>query len=407
MYSDFIEDRLAQNSEYIALLKKGIQDFEPDWLESNFRQKLKYETLRPVDQFFDNLYFDYDDNEKLFIYKSTYSQAGFKESLKNLEKFAPGLKVDITTFNVNYTPYLNFTKQGDGSYKSEASNSSYYSLSGFQFSDPFSGQSVLVTTSPYTINLASWTSIDATLTRRDFVYSSSSTFKNILFNDSPYITGYVSPGEQVKLTGTSQGNPYEVVLKLPNSLSSGSQPTPLLDSVWFIYRDDTASEQTGTECWMLLLANSYSYIQPTAAFSRPVSPNITVTKNQKSIVLTGDTEKYVFSTSDGYCFSFNPLLIYQDGGTNSPILFPGQDSATATPAYNITVSTTGEIFKDYELFQARFDYLVKELLFYYGEPITTYYITFEVNAVNAEKHHLNINSRIYRFANISGAGLYE
>lgn len=401
MYSDFIEDRLAQNSEYIALLKKGIQNFEPDWLESNFRQKLKYETLRPVDQFFDNLYFDYDDNEKLFIYKSTYSQAGFKESLKNLEKFAPGLKVDIQEGTFAYASYMMFDRNSDGTLQCNTLPQAQSYEIKLKNTEDQSFHSM-----PYNWSSEPWTEYPSADLSIRLLPSDSSKYC-LFFGDSPYINSVLNDGDQYELVYSERGVNY-TCLKVFNADASSSV---ILDSSWSLIKDQT------TGFWYFQLtpgSYSVSSYRIISFKSRTNTSSLTfsiTSDSTKALKVTGAliTSQTAFKKNGKYALKCNPVLKYIRNQSDFGY-YPtqsGQDMPIAIPAYNITVSTTGEIFKDYELFQSRFEYLVQELLFYYGEPIFNFYITFEVNAVNAEKHHLNINSRIYRFANISGAGLYE
>jgi len=414
VYADFIEDRLAQNSEYIALLKKGIQNFTPDWIESNFRQKIKYEELKPVDDFFQNLFQEYDDNERLFIYKSLYSQAGFENAIKNLEFFVNGLKIEIKAETYNYGAYMLLNKVNETEYTYWTSVFDYGSdnwnlkLAGIgedSYNHLLYNPHISPYSTPYTWYISPWIDF-ADISLADLIGDLPN--KYVKFGESPYIDSVIQNNDQFEFIYIDEYNTQRQITHVFNASASSPVQLDSLTQYWQLRQDSSGHWilQTNMDHSPAFTLVSFKYHDTSQSMTFSRYRNSDLGKNFFKI--TGDAtalkSQIAFISNTLYAFKCNPCLqllnAYSGGTYYVPPRSGDSGAASATPYYKISVSTTGEIFKDNELFQTRFKYLVQELLFYYGTPEINFYITYEVNAVNDEIHQVNVNSRNYNWFDI-------
>ncbi|MCQ2209229.1 MAG: hypothetical protein MJZ34_02945 [Paludibacteraceae bacterium] len=396
MYADFIEDRLAENSEYIRLLKLGIKLFQPEWLESNFRQLIKRENYQIIDSFFDNLKEEISDEEKLFIYKSVYAQAGFRESLLTLGNFIDGLEIKISDLDDD-TDDANPKRKGVAyrdllEFKWDENNKRYVAdISEF-------GQFLVIKYSyvkdaVYTDmkNLRVDATVLCALTKANSVTDVVITTESrddktvLLFNGSPYLNTVVPTNSNCEFYLNNQMIEH-------------------IDDLWekceFVKKDEVASSYLGEDMyyaiWDRPIPTLIKYVDAKDIFKLELDK----VSRSKLYIYPYDnnynnlkSHEIAIENSENVGFDFFPYI--QDGNTGKE--FPPLNTNKIF-TYNIEVRTNKDIFKDYDLMQSQIENLVRELLFYKDTVDIGYpKLTFDTFIVNKITNTLDVLPKIFRF----------
>lgn len=395
MYADFIEDRLAENSEYIRLLKLGIKLFQPEWLESNFRQLIKRENYQIIDSFFDNLKEEISDEEKLFIYKSVYAQAGFRESLLTLGNFIDGLEIKISDLDeensdpkrkgVAYRDLLEFKwDENNKRYVADIHQFEESTVQLFYVKDQKYDNVGWITQVHRILSLTSPTvkaNVVITKEMRD-----NKTV--LLFNGSPYLNTIIPTNSNCTFYDSAH-NPLLQITKIWTDESSIKLDQVasdyLVDDMYYVVWDDPNNIPVSLE---YVDAKDIFIAFMTADNKNLCFQPYTKDNNLKSHEIAIENTKKVG-------FDFFPYV--KDGYVEPYEEFPPLNTNKIF-TYNIEVRTNKDIFKDYDLMQSQIENLVRELLFYKDTVDIGYpKLTFDTFIVNKITNTLDVLPKIFRF----------